>query len=164
MKARRVLLGCGVLGLAALGYAAWRFGPAAIDLYRAGFFSGQQKHAYQGDTLDNLRALHTALMLYHDSEGQFPIAEGWMDAVEPRLRTADLEPDEAAKKLVRPGVQDGQGYAMNDAASGKYKDDVEPKVPLVFESRATGRNAHGDPAKDRLPGGKAIATDGSLLQ
>jgi hypothetical protein len=68
------------------------------------------------------------------------------------------------KKLIRPGLSEGQfGYAFNDAASGKYKDDLkEPaKTALVFESMETQKNAHGDPA--RLRKGIAISVDGTVL-
>jgi len=123
------------------------------------------KRKYTAGNETNLKALQTALMLYHESEGQFPQAAGWMDAIEPRIRTFDMELSEAKKKLVRPDLagKEGEfGYALNDAASGKYKDDVGGKAILVFESKATARNAHGDPAKDRE--GYAIAVDGTLLK
>lgn len=160
------MIGCGLFLLAGLGYATWRFGPDIANLYRAGFFSPQEKRAYDGDTVDNLRAIHTALMLYHDSEGQFPAAPGWMAAIEPRLRTADLEPAEAAKKLRRPGAASGYGYALNRAAAARFKDDVPGResAVLVYESRRADRDHAGDPREDGFPGGKAVTVAGAIVR
>src|SRR5436309_1729398 len=60
------------------------------------------KHDYSGTSIDNLRRMQTALLLYNDSEGQFPDSSGWMDAIGNRLETADLNKGEAKKKLIRP--------------------------------------------------------------
>ncbi len=125
------------------------------------------KHDYSGTSIDNLRHLQTALLLYNDSEGQFPDSKAWMDAIENRIVTDDLNKGEAEKKLIRPDLlgQSGQfGYAMNDVCSGKYKGDVkEPnRTPLLFESTEAGRNAHGDP--DKIRHGIAITVDGTLLR
>ena len=106
-------------------------------------------------------------MLYHESEGQFPVAKGWMDAIQNRMRASNMSPEEAQKKLVRPDLMPPKagvfGYAMNDALSGKYKGDIKnPKTVLVFESIQTDRNAHGDPstAKGRM----GVAIDGSIVR
>lgn len=124
------------------------------------------KRQYTASNEANLRAMHTALMLYHDSEGQFPAADGWMDAIKNRLKAYDLASGEAEKKLIRPdlaGKADAYGYAINTAAAGKYKDDVGgPKTPFIYESHQTTRNASGDPQKDR--DGWAIAVDGTILK
>ncbi|MEZ0326130.1 MAG: hypothetical protein ACAH95_09500 [Fimbriimonas sp.] len=129
-------------------------GKAYRDIWRTGAvqaaIAGTEMRQYNATTEANLRAIHTALMMYHDSEGQFPLAEGWMDAIQNRIGTADMEGSEAQKKLISPSLQ-GQpnqfGYAMNDKASGKYKDDLDPNIPLVFDSSDTSRNAHGSPEK-----------------
>lgn len=140
-----------------------------LDVWRAGFFEEVEPVEYRGASLDNLKAQHTALMLYHDSEGQLPLAAGWMDAIENRLQTRDLKPGEGAKKLVAPsyaGQLGKYGYAMNDACSGKYKDDVASPdtTPLVFESTDAARNAHGDPKNLGRPQGQAISLGGQVLQ
>jgi hypothetical protein len=126
-----------------------------------------KQHDYSGTSIDNLRRMQTAMLLYNDSEEHFPEAAGWMDAIDLRLQTADLKKGEAEKKLVRPdllGQADQFGYAMNDACSAKYKGDIKDpnRTPLIFESTETGRNAHGDPAKIR--NGIAITIDGTLLR
>ena len=124
------------------------------------------KRTYDASNEENLKALRTALMLFHDSEDKFPDAKGWMDAIEPRITASDMAPGESQKKLIRPdlsGKTGSFGYALNLKAAGKYKDDVgDPKAILVYESKQTARNAAGDPATDR--DGMAITVDGTLLR
>ncbi len=142
-----------------IGYVGYRFGPDLLAAQRAGFFERPVPKEYQGTSMDNLRALRTALMLYHTSEERFPEATGWMDAIEPLLNTADLKPGEAVKKLHRPDLAPGDyGYALNSACGGKFKDDIDgkDKAILVFESKDPKRNAHGDPGKDTVPGGQSV--------
>ncbi|AIE83380.1 hypothetical protein [Fimbriimonas ginsengisoli] len=165
-------LGVGCLGLLLVVGALLAFtGPGhdIQNMWRNGAIGAilfpEKQRTYTATNEQNLRAIHTALMLYHDSEGQFPQASGWMDAIEPRIRTSDMDASEAKKKLIRPDLagKPGEfGYEMNDAASGKYKDDAGAKTPLIFESKPTSRNAHGDPVKDR--DGYAITVDGTLLK
>jgi hypothetical protein len=142
LSAKRAILGGG--GLVLLGLAIW-VGPVLRDLYTRGFFEKQEKRTYTGDSEANLKAIQTALLLYHESEGQFPSSLGWMDAIENRLATGDMEGKESRKKLVRPDLLDQEGrygYAMNREFSQKYKEDVRDiKAPLVFESADTSRNA-----------------------
>ena len=131
-----------------------------------------EMRTYNATTEGNLRSIHTALMIYHDSEGQFPDASGWMDAIVNRMQVDDMGADEAAKKLKAPSLvsAEGQyGYAMNEAASGQYSGDLSPKLPLVFDSSDTKRNAKGspdallpDPPRDGQNFG--IAVDGTLLK
>jgi hypothetical protein len=169
---KKLKRGCLALFIVALGLGIWFYGPLVRGLYNAGFLDrflkSEDKRKYEGTSMDNLRYMQTALLGYHDSEGQFPVAAGWMDAIHNRLNTDDLKKGEEAKKLVYPGYvgQDGKyGYAFNDALSGKYKGDIkDPKTPLVFESTDTEKNAHGDPAKLRRPGGLAISVDGQILK
>ncbi len=169
--AKRLGLGC--LGLIAVGVGALAvtgFGKDLINLWRNGTLQAAlfppPKRTYTATNEENLRALHTALLLYHDSEGQFPTGNGWMDAIQPRLQTSDMASGEGLKKLVRPdlmGQAEKFGYALNAAAAGKYRDDVgDPKTPLIYESRQTTRNAAGDPKVDR--DGMAIAVDGTILK
>ena len=155
-----------------VGYYAITAFPAIRDLYRAGIFDTLGERKYTGTTIDDLKAIRTALMLYHESEGQFPASDHWMEAIQQRIRTDDMSGKEAAKKLIDP-VFSGQpgkyGFAMNDATSGKYKGDIkDPKTPLVFESQDPSRNAHGDPIKlapvpAHAGGNLAIAVDGTIL-
>jgi hypothetical protein len=129
---------------------------------------------YSGTSMQNLKALHTAMMLYHDSEERFPDSSGWMDAIEFRIKAGDMTQEEANKKLHDPTLGTDPnvfGYSMNDAASGKYKDDVKDpaKTPLLYTGKGTGRNAHGDPAKDKAepprPGGNlGVSVDGNVLR
>jgi len=153
------------LGLALLGLALW-VGPVISNLYRHGFFEASATRKYDGDSAANLKAQYTALMLYHESEGQFPRAKGWMDAIQDRLGTNDIPKEDWGKKLIRPdlrGEKDAYGYAMNDAASAQYKRDLKnPKMPLVFESDDHGRNAHAGEAA--YAKGQAVGVDGNLLK
>jgi hypothetical protein len=164
-------LGLGCLGVVVVALGLLLFTGAGKDfqnLWRNGTIPSllfpAKKRTYSAGNESNLKAIYTALMLYHESEGQFPTAGGWMDAIEPRIRANDMEASEAKKKLARPDLGDGQfGYAMNDAASAKYKDDVGPATTvLIYESKQTGRNAHGDPKTDR--DGYAITVDGTILK
>jgi hypothetical protein len=156
-------------------YEGYLWVPVAYDAWKAGFFERRDRHAYAADNEDNLRALYTGLMLYHESEGKFPEGNGWMDAVEPYLRTQDLRTGEEKKKLVHPMFwpPNGKdfGYAINDACAGKYKDDVgaPEKTALVFDSSDTSRNAHGDPQRlsptpPRGEGNLAISVSGKILK
>ena len=96
-----------------------------------------------------------------------------MDAIKNYGAASDLAKGEADKRFVTPAMQGkaGQyGYAMNDAASGKYKGDIkDPKTPLIFDSSDTSRNAHGNPKKlmpspTRAGGNLGIAVDGTILK
>jgi hypothetical protein len=169
--AKKKLIKRGLLTVILLGmaFAFWFYGPLVLALWREGFFDKKtEAHNYEGTTIDNLKYLRTALLGYEESEGQFPAAAGWMEAVQNRLNTDDLKKGEALKKLVSPELvgQEGKyGYAINDAVSGKYHGDIkDPKTPLIFESTDTAKNAHGDPAKLRKPGGLAISVSGEILR
>jgi len=156
----------GIFAVILIGLGAF-YGPVLMMAYRHGFLDRTPNdEKYSATSQENLKALYKALSLYHDSEGQFPTSSGWMDAIENRIDTYNLAKGEAEKKMIRPDLlgQDGKfGYAMNDAVSGKYKDDIkDKKTPLIFESTDTGRNAHGDPAKIRH--GYAISVDGTIIK
>lgn len=174
-----ILKSVGLLVVAGGVGAGWLYGPAMLDFYRAGFFdealNPRQLREYQGNSIDNLRAMHLALSLYHESEGQFPHGEGWMDALEPYIRTDDMSAEEAQKKFMNPLLgknEDGAfGYAFNDAASAKYKDDVPTpaRTPLVFDSSNLSRNAHGSPEEllpnpPRQGGNMGISVTGEVLK
>lgn len=158
-----------------LGYVGLRFGKDAYNLYRGGWLDlgGEKTIVYRGTSMENLKALHTAMMLYHDSEERFPEASGWMDALKPYIGTRELPEAEAIKKFIDPTIPPRKGvfgYAMNDAVAGKFEGDIpDPdKTPLLFSSKATDWNAHGDP-KDLAPspprkGGDLVLTvSGAIL-
>ena len=175
---RRV--GCGCLGVLSLVLVVFLFTPLGHTIrtlwkrgYLDSYVSPDSERKYQAGETENLKALYTAMNLYHESEGQYPHANGWMDAIKSRTSTSDLAKGEADRKFISPSLADkpGQfGYAMNDDASAKYKGDLKnPKEPLLFVSSDTSRNAHGDPKKllpnPPRPGGNiGIAIDGSIVK
>lgn len=158
MRRRRwglwVALAFFVLILAALGWALLTYLPLYRELERRGVFTEPELRSYQGTSQENLKALHRALMAYHDSEERFPDAQAWMDAALPYTRTSDLKEDEERKKfqnpLIRPGGTDVYGYGFNEALAGKFVDDIaDPeRTVLIYDSQETGWNAHGDPNQD----------------
>ncbi len=131
-------------GLLLIGLGIW-VGPVLISAKRAGLLDSISAEKYTPGREANLMAIHVALNLYHDSEGQYPAANGWMDAIQPRLQRNGISKAEAQQKLVRPDLtgQDGKfGYAFNTDVAGKYRDDLKSKeLPLVSESPDTSRNA-----------------------
>ncbi len=157
-----------ILVVGGLVYAGIRFGPDALTAYRAGFFDKAEMRKYEGTSIDNLKAIRTALLLYHDSEDAFPNAKGWMDAIEPRLKTADMEASEALKKLRNPASMTQYGYAMNPAVSGKYKGDLKsPETTILVYERLDGpRNAYGDPKAIKPTAGQnlAITVSGEIVR
>ena len=175
---KRVGLGCGttVILLAAI-ILFTDFGKAVRTGISHGFLdaylSPDDERKVNASEEANLKAMYTALMAYHESEGAFPPATNWMDALKNYGAASDLAKGESEKKFVSPslaGKPGVYGYALNDLASGKYKGDIkDPKTPLVFDSSDTSRNAHGDP-KRLLPsairpgGNRAIAVDGTILK
>ncbi len=168
---KRTAMGCAVVLVLCLVILPFTgVGKAIRDFWHAGIIqaaiSSPEDRKYQATREGNLKAMYTALMLYHDSEGQFPVASGWMDAIQSRIRTIDMSASEAQKKLIRPdlaGQPGAHGYSMNDLVSGKYKGDVkDPKTVLIFESADAAKNAHGSPAgqKRRM----AITVSGSIVR
>lgn len=162
-------MGClGIVVVGGLILAVTPQGHLLVNLFKNGAIQAAVmpagKRTYTATNESNLKAIYTALKLYHDSEGQFPKGDGWMDAIQNRIRADDMSKEEAAKKLIRPdlvGQANQFGYALNDAAAGKYKDDVPKDTILVYESKETGRNAHGNPTKERE--GAAITVSGQVL-
>jgi hypothetical protein len=137
-----------------------------ISLFRNGFAQGlmkPKKTEYVGSTEANIKALRTALMLYHDNEDQFPAADGWMDAVKNQLKSNELKPGEEMKKFKVDGVSSSEfGFALSDSASQMNKAKLKPDDVLVFVSRDRRWNAHGRPAD--LGAGLAITLDGKLTR
>jgi hypothetical protein len=178
-RAKKAFKGIGLLALAGLIFGAVFYGPTLYDFWKAGFFESalnpRELRTYQGNSMQNLAALHKAMMMYHESEGQFPHSAGWMDALKPYIRTDDMKEAEAHKKFVNPLIVPAKegvfGYAMNDAASEKYKDDVPfpEKTPLLFDSKETGWNAHGAPEKllpnpPRQGGNMGVSVTGTIVK
>lgn len=177
MAKPRFKKGCLIFGgifVVILGVLAAVWGPVFLDLNRAGFFEQREKATYDGTSMENLKALHTAMMLYHDSEGQLPFANGWMDAISNRIRTDNMPEEEAKKKFINPAVADqpgAYGYAMNKALEASFTGDIsEPsQTPLLFDSSDLSRNANGTPEqllpKPPRPGGNlGISVDGNALK
>ncbi|HMS54266.1 MAG TPA: hypothetical protein PKA27_02605 [Fimbriimonadaceae bacterium] len=165
---KKLKLGCGAIVVVLAG-AGLFFGPAIADLWEVGkaYLEKDEKRTYSASSVENLKALHTAMMLYHESEGQFPVASGWMDALRSRVQTNDLDASEAMKKFVRPGAKPGEfGYAMNSEASGKYEGDLPKETILVFESDDMKWNASAKPTpKDRgITISGALSTDDPKTQ
>lgn len=159
-KRRKIVLGClGTFAGVALGVTLFA-GDTIRDLWSVAreLIFKDPKRQYAGTSRDNLKAMYTGMMLYHESEGQFPHAAGWMDAIGNFVQTNDLTPEEAQKKFVR--VEGGFGYGMNDDASAQYKGDLKKETILLFESDDLKRNAHGKPDESAL----GIQIDGGFTK
>ncbi|HWD41984.1 MAG TPA: hypothetical protein VG944_24300, partial [Fimbriimonas sp.] len=127
----------------------------------------EEQRQYVAGREQNLKAIYTAMMLYHESEGQFPADNGWMDAIKNRIRVAGMSAEEAGKKLIRPDMESpapgAYGYSMNEAASAKYKGDLkDPNTVLIYESADTAKNAHGDPKKEKSR--MAVTIQGKIVK
>lgn len=173
-KGKKIGLFIAAAFLGSLAYAGIRFGKDARALWHSGIIdlSKEEKKAYQGSSEDNIKALQVALMLYHDSEGAFPPADRWMDAILNRLDSGELKKGEGEKKLHNPLLGgESYGYSLNKAFAEKYKEDVKDwqNLPLLFDSESKTRNASGDPATDtpkseRQGGNLTITTEGILFR
>lgn len=163
---KKLLIGAAALVAVVLVWLfAFPSGKAVRDIAGSGavqdVLTKPEKRTYDpSDTDTNLHELALALKQYEASEGQYPAADQWMDQLGPRLVLNDLPKKEAQKKLMRPGVPEGEyGYALNDKVAGRYKGDLPKGTILLFESKATLRNAHGDPKKDAIPGAHAVTIE-----
>jgi len=161
-----ILWGIVVVVVLLVGVGAWAF-----PTLRAIFVLTQSdttKRGWTPDTEKNLHVLYTAIKMVHDSDGTFPDSSKWMDKTITRVRTEDLKKGAEREKFVDPaagGKQGEYGFAMNDAASGKYIDDIKDKsAPLIFQSTDTSWNAHGDPAKIGRKGGIGMSVDGKIVK
>lgn len=160
MNKRVVLV---VLSVALVVGAAFLIPVARLALVanRQGFFESSKPKDYLADRERNLDAIRVALNLTYESEGQFPEADKWMDALFTRMKTDDLTESSAKEKFHRPDVPAGKfGYAFNRAAAGKIKKDLPPGTVLVYECTQADWNASGDPGADRIPDGRAITVEG----
>lgn len=162
-KTKRIVLG--VVGVS-LALLCWWLSPLIRAVMKIGLPSDTQPRVYSATSIENLQAIRTALLLYHDNEGQFPVAEGWMEGIQPMLKTNDLSVEEAAKKLVNPGLSDPKGgehgYSLNQQASAAFRGDLKDTTILVYESPADRkRNASGDPSSSK--GNHGITLDGNVV-
>lgn len=133
-------------------YFAGRVGQAAWVFYKHGIFDAPTgDRIYHGDRIARLQALRTALMAYQTSEGQFPDASGWMDAITNRIQSDDMATQQSDRKLRDPAVSDraGYGFGFNSALSNKYIGDIKNQdtTVLIYTSKDTAKNAQGDPNK-----------------
>ena len=178
MASRAKKVGAGLLIVVALGAGGLFLtapGQAIRDIWGTGALqaamSEPEMRAYHASTESNFKAIYTAMKIYEESEGAFPPADRWMDAIKGRMVVSDMTEEEAAKKLVSPscvGKAGEFGYAMNEAASGKYSGDLDAKMPLIFDSSDTKRNASGSPEKllpspPRAGKNMAVSVDGKLI-
>jgi hypothetical protein len=151
-------------------------GPLVWAAFNTGIIQDQlseeQVREYSGDSADNLKNIHSALMLYHDSEGFFPSADDWMDEALLRMQAADLKEGEARKKVAHPQFwdqEDAYGYAFNESVAEKYIDEIEnpDETFLVFDSSDLSRNASGSvaelaPEPARPGGNQGITVGGDI--
>lgn len=159
-RRKRIKIALAIVAAVFLGLAIW-LGPVIRAAFKSGIaqdlISPPPKVEYEAGVVENLEAIHTAMMQYHDSEGEFPPADQWMDLLVLRLRTADLKEGEEYRKLQNPKVlhmgTDVWGYAYNLNVQNMYKDDVvggEDQI-LVFETGELAYGVSGDPAQDAIP-------------
>ena len=162
-----VLGSLGVVVLIIAGLAIWA-GPTIKDLMPFIFPPDVKKQGWTPDTEKNLQVLYTAMKAAHDSDGTFPKSSEWMDKVIIRVRTENLKKGAEKEKFVDPAAGGGPGeygFAMNDAASEKYIDDLKDKqMPLIFQSTDTAWNAHGDPAKIGRKHGIGVSVEGKIVR
>lgn len=138
------------------------FGPALADLIpivRA-YIEKPPQRTYDASRQGNLEEIAKALDLFHENEDQFPDSSMWMDSLKVTIRTSDMPEAEALKKLENPNPT--AGYSMNDEASKKYRGDLDPKTPVIFESQERAWNGHGTLSRRALKGGLAIFADGTV--
>ena len=149
-----------------VGVGIWAY-PTIRDLLTLAPHD-EKKIGWTPGTEVNLKALYTGMMLQHDSDGQFPQGAQWMDLVIKRVRNETLQAGAENEKFIDPraGARSGEfGFAMNDAAAGKYKDDIKDKtMPLIFESTDTKWDAHGDPTKIGRKNGIGISVEGKIVR
>lgn len=155
----------GGIALVLVGLVIWLW-PVLRAVIKVGLPQGPELRKYEGTSQDNLKAIRTALLFYHDNEDRFPEGSGWMNAIEGQLRTNDLTPEEALKKLHNPTLPNAgpndYGYALNQAVAGKHRQDVGgDSTVLVFETDRREKNAVGDPKEGK---GKAITLKGDIVK
>lgn len=94
--------------------------------------------------VENLEAIGRSLEAYSKSwDGRLPPASTWCDALHPEYL-------ESSRRFACPAARGPYSYAMNSRLSCAKLADIEDpsKVPLIFETTKTHRNAH-DPLTSR---------------
>jgi hypothetical protein len=144
-----------------------------VDAWRAGFLDAQKQHKYSATSMENLKALFQATLLYYEANEAMPGADYWMDDLSLYIKTADLKKGEAVKKFINPRVTPGEGvfgYAFNEPLSGAWRENIEDPAAttLIFESEDTKWNANGDPKTlqpdPELPdGNQAVTVEGNVV-
>lgn len=160
---RPLKIGLGLFGAALGGLAFWVY-PTVRDLRNAGFLDRPLKNRYVAGREENLRAIRAALLVYHDSEEAFPTREGWVAALTPRLRTADLSEADVLRKITRPDQAwgPGKGYAIPTTVAGRYRGDLKGPDPVIlFETE--GPDGGGEAEFRSGLGRNAITLKGRVL-
>jgi hypothetical protein len=156
MKNKWVRIGCGLVLFVFFGLVIW-VGPVVRDLIKNGFLDRVDREEYTADRVGNLKALRTALMLYHESEGIFPEANGWVEAIKPRIASNGMSEAEALRKFDNP-VTTTKGqieYALNPAVAGKFEGDLSSKaIPLVSESSGSANDRWSISVSGEIADGK----------
>ena len=164
-RGRKLLaIGGGLIAVLLGVLVATPFGKGLRDIAGTGVVQNaltKSDRKAEGDTVARLRAIRTALDLYHQSEDRYPDAKSWSEEALKRLAADDLAKGEDAKRLTRPGAR-AYGYALNAAVAGRYRGDLKPDTILVYETAREEPNAVGDPARDGLRGGRAITVAGEV--
>ncbi len=152
-----------------IGYGAFRFLPDFLALKNAGFLENAEakKTQYSASREENLKALHGALIRFHDSEDRFPEGKDWMGQLKPYLDTGDLVEGAWSKKLRNPLLGPGSdwgGYVLNSEVAGKHKLDLKKgvKTVLMTEDKSAVGAAVG-PAKSSA-GMMSILVDGTVVK
>lgn len=141
-------------------------GKTLSDASKAGLLDETKTEKYQASRDNNLKAIHRALMLAADSDGEFPEATKWMETALIRLKTSDISEDEAKEKLKIPGLGPTEfGYALNTVFGKAHPGEIKVKSDaiLVYESKDASWNAHGNPETDGRDGGKAVTFGGEII-
>ena len=170
---KRMMFGCMGICIGILLAVLFFLLPVWKVAKKSGLLDEKVMREYKGNSMQNLKEQHTALMLYQNSEGMLPNADGWMDAIWPYMKAGDMSQEEAEKKLRNPAVTAenplGFGYAFNEKLSGGYSDDIEnpESTPLTFDSSDINRNAKGNPLQlapspERPGGNQAITLEGNV--
>ena len=126
---------------------------AIYILYRHGILTDNYSlKKYEGDRETRLKELYAALKTYQQSNGQFPEASGWMDAIKPFIRVHNMTQKQSDQKLHDPTVnaRNGYGFAFNKKLSNKYIGDIknQKSTVLIYTSQNITKNASGNPKTD----------------
>jgi hypothetical protein len=155
-----------IAGLITVGVTVW-IGPLIATVIRAGFLEPVEQREVTVDSAASLQRIHKALLLYAESEGALPAAEGWMDAAWLRIKTADMKEDEA-KKMFKTSESQGEGeygFAFSQELSQADPFGGDQARTLVFEAAGAKWN-ESRPSPSPDPAGKlrGITVEGNLVR